>query len=143
MGAVVLRGTAGGEHSLTFRERVLYHQIHPAKVFADTSTALVAIDLFWRHALVPGLIIALLPPILVSAVLVNEANFETYRSSPMGAYLRRFMPPWVQAVRLFGAGVAFYAAWFQFEAGVISGLALVAICWANGIGRREGGGPSP
>ena len=121
---------------------MLYHQIHPAKVFADTSTALVAIDLFWRHALAPGLIIALLPPILVSAVLVNEANFESYRSSPMGAYLRRFMPPWVQAVRLFGVGVAFYAAWFQFEAGVISGLALVAICWANGIGRRDARGPS-
>ena len=142
MGALVLRGTAGGEHSLTFRERVLYHQIHPAKVFADTSTALVAIDLFWRHALAPGLIIALLPPILVSAVLVNEVNFETYRSSPMGAYLRRFMPPWVQAVRLFGVGVAFYAAWFQFEAGVMGGLALVAICWANGIGRRDPRVPS-
>ena len=121
---------------------MLYHQIHPAKVFADTSTAFVAIDLFWRHALAPGLIVALLPPILVSAVLVNEANFEGYRSSPMGAYLRRFMPPWVQAVRLFGVGVAFYAAWFQFEAGVISGLALVAICWANGIGRRDARGPS-
>jgi hypothetical protein len=121
---------------------VLYHQIHPAKVFADTSTALVGIDLFWRHALAPALIIALLPPILVSAVLINEVNFEGYRSSPMGAYLRRFMPPWLQAVRLFGVGVAFYAAWFQFEAGVISGLALVAICWANGIGRRDAGGPS-
>jgi hypothetical protein len=137
MGAVILRGAAGGEHSLTLRERALYHQIHPAKLFADISTALVAIDLFWRHALVPGLIIALLPPVLVSAVLVREANFERVRSSPMGAYLRRFMPPWVQAMRLFGVGVAFYAAWYHFPAGVISGLALVAICWANGIGRRS------
>jgi len=136
MGAVVLRGTAGGEHSLTFRERVLYHQIHPAKLFADISTALVAIDLFSRHALVPGLTIALLPPLLVSAVLVHEVNFERCRSSPMGAYLRQFMPPWVQALRLFGVGVAFYAAWYHVPAGVISGLALVAICWANGIGRH-------
>jgi hypothetical protein len=122
---------------MSFAERALYHQIHPAKLFADISTALVAIDLFWRHALVPGLIIALLPPVLVSAVLLSEANFERVRSSPMGAYLRRFMPPWVQAMRLFGVGVAFYAAWFHFPAGVISGLALVAICWANGIGRRR------
>ena len=136
MGAVVLRGTAGGEHSLTLRERVLYHQIHPAKLFADTATALVAIDLFWRHALAPGLIIALLPPLLVSAVLVNEANLERCRSSPMGAYLRQFMPPWVQALRLFGVGVVFDAAWFHFPTGVIGGLTLVAICWANGIGRH-------
>jgi hypothetical protein len=123
---------------MSFAERALYHQIHPAKLFADISTALVAIDLFWRHALVPGLIIALLPPVLVSAVLLSEANFERVRSSPMGAYLRRFMPPWVQVMRLFGVGVAFYAAWYHFPAGVFSGLALVAICWANGIGRHPG-----
>ena len=121
---------------MTFAERALYHQIHPAKLFADIATALVAIDLFSRHALVPGLIIALFPPLLVSAVLVREVNFERYRSSPMGAYLRQFMPPWVQALRLFGVGVAFYAAWYHFPPGVISGLALVAICWANGIGRH-------
>jgi hypothetical protein len=121
---------------MTFAERALYHQIHPAKLFADIATALIGIDLFWRHELVPGLIIALLPPLLVSAVLLREADLERYRSSPMGAYLRQFMPPWVQAVRLFGVGVAFYAAWYHFPAGVVSGLALVAICWANGIGRH-------
>jgi hypothetical protein len=121
---------------VTFAERALYHQIHPAKLFADTATALFAIDLFWRHALVPGLIVALLPPLLVSAVLLREADLERYRSSPMGAYLRQFMPPWVQALRLFGVGVAFYAAWYHVPAGVVGGLALVAICWANGIGRH-------
>ncbi|MGH2471598.1 MAG: hypothetical protein ACRDG6_04230 [Candidatus Limnocylindria bacterium] len=137
MGAVVLRGTAGGEHSLTLGERVLYHQIHPAKLFADVSTALIGIDLFWRQELAPGLIIALLPPVLVSAVLVQEGNLERYRACAMGAYLRRFMPPWVQAVRLFGVALAFYAAWYHVPAGVIGGLALVAICWANGIGRGQ------
>ena len=89
---------------MNFAERALYHQIHPAKLFADIATAFVAI--------------------------------EHYRASPMWAYLRQFMPPWVQAPRFFGVGVAFYAAWYHFPAGVISGLALVAICWANGIGRK-------
>jgi hypothetical protein len=125
---------------VSFAERVLYHQIHPAKLFADISTALIAIDLFWRHELAPGLIIAFLPPVLVSAVLLREADLERYRSSAMGAYLRRFLPPWVQAVRLFGVGVAFYAAWHHFTPGVVSGLALVAICWANGIGRHPSSG---
>jgi hypothetical protein len=126
---------------MTFAERALYHQIHPAKLFADVATALVAIDLFWRHALAQGLIIALLPPLLVSAVLVREENFDRYRSSPMGPYLRRFMPPWVQAVRLFGIGVAFYASWHHVPAGIYGGLALVAVCWANGL-FRDGGAPS-
>src|SRR3981081_3726547 len=118
---------------MTFAERALYHQIHPAKLYVDVATALVAIDLFWRHALVPGLIIALLTPLLVSAVVAPEADLARSRASAMGASLRRFMPPWLQAMRLFGVGVAFYAAWYHFPAGVISGLALVAICWANGI----------
>jgi hypothetical protein len=141
MGAVVLRGTAGSEHALTFAERALYHQIHPAKLFADTATSLIAIDLFWRHELIPGLIMALLPPVLVSAVLLREADLGRYRSSPMGAYLRRFMPPWVQTVRVFGVAVAFYSSWHQVPAGIYGGLALVAVCWANGL-FRVGGPPS-
>jgi hypothetical protein len=120
---------------MTFAERVLYHQIHPAKLFTDIATALVAIDLFSRHQLMPGLIIALLPPLLVSAVLVQEADLGRYRSSRMGAYLRRFMPPWVQAVRVFGVAVAFYASWHHVPAGIYGGLALVAVCWANGLFR--------
>jgi hypothetical protein len=118
---------------MTFAERALYHQIHPAKLFADISTALIGIDLFWRHELAPGLIIALFPPLLVSAVLLREANLDRYRSSPMGAYLRRFMPPWVQAVRLFGVAFAYYASWHQVAAGIYGGLALIAVCWANGL----------
>jgi hypothetical protein len=139
MGAVVLRGEARGEHTLTLRERVLYHQIHPAKVFADVASAVIAIDLFWRHALGPGLLIALAPPILVSAVLITDADLERFRASPMGAYLRRFMPPAAQALRLFGVAVAFYAAWYHVPSGVIGGLALVAVCWANGIIPRRVG----
>jgi hypothetical protein len=133
MGAVALRGTAGREHPLTLAERALYHQIHPAKLFADIAAALIGIDLFWRHELAPGFIIAVLPPVLVSTVLVREAALERYRSSAMGAYLRRFMPPWVQAVRLFGVAFAFYASWHHVPAGIYGGLALVAVCWANGL----------
>src|SRR5205823_13085398 len=91
---------------------------------------------FWRHDLYAGLLIGLLPPVLVSAVLINEVDLERYRRGWMGAYLRRFMPPWVQAVRLFGVAVAFYAAWYHVPAGVVGGLGLVALCWANGIGRK-------
>ena len=35
-----------------------------------------------------------------------------------------------------GVAVAFYAAWYHVPAGVVGGLGLVALCWANGIGRK-------
>ena len=113
MGALVLRREARREHPLTF--------------------AVIAIDLFWRHLLVPGLVIALVPPVLVSATLIREVDLGRYRRGAMGAYLRRYVPPWVQALRLFGAAFAFYAAWYR----VLGGLATVAACWANGILRRR------
>ena len=46
------------------------------------------------------------------------------------------MPPWLQAVRVFGVAVVFYAAWYHVPAGVIRGLALIAVCWANGLVRH-------
>jgi len=111
---------------MTMRERVLYHQIHPLKLFADFSSAIIAIDLLWQHALVSGLIIGLLPPMLVSFAIIQEVDLERYRRSGMGAYLRRYMTPTVQALRLFGALIALYASWYHVPAGIIGGFALVA-----------------
>ena len=120
---------------MTFAERVLYHQIHPAKVFADVATAIIAIDLFWSHHLGTGLVIGVVSPFLVSVALVGEADLGRYRASAMGRYVRRFMPPWLQILRVFGVALAFYAAWWHLPAGVVAGFAIVAACWLNGLVR--------
>jgi hypothetical protein len=136
MGALVLRREARGEHALSLAESLLYHQIHPIKVFSDVATAVIALDLFWRNLLGPGLVIGCAVPFLVSAALIGEVDLERYRRSAMGAYLRRFMPAWIQALRFFGVALAFYAAWHHVPAGIVGGLGLVAVCWAHGIVRR-------
>ena len=118
---------------MTLAERVLYHQIHPLKLFTDITTVLIAIDFFWQHLLVNGLFIAVVPSVLVSAALMREADLESYRRGAMGEYLRRYMTPLVQALRLFGAVLAFDAAWFHFSAGVLAGLALIVGCWGYGV----------
>ena len=61
-------------------------------------------------------------------VTVNRKTFKEH--------LRRFMPRWVQALRLFGGGVAFLAAWKHAAALVMIGLGVIAACWANGVVRR-------
>ena len=65
---------------MTLTERAPYHQIHPLQVFTDVGTALIAIDLFCQRFLVPGLVIAIVPPVLVSAALIREMT-----SSPTAA----------------------------------------------------------
>jgi len=42
----------------------------------------------------------------------------------------------VQALRLFGAALAFYASWYHLPAGIVGGLALIGVCWSYGIVRR-------
>jgi hypothetical protein len=39
-------------------EKVLYHQIHPAKLTADVSGSLVSTYLMWRHKFVAALLSA-------------------------------------------------------------------------------------
>ena len=65
--------------------------------------------------------------------IIQEVDLERYRRSGMGAYLRRYMTPTVQALRLFGALIALYASWYHVPAGIIGGFALVAACWSYGI----------
>jgi hypothetical protein len=120
---------------MTVRERVLYHQIHPLKLFTDISTAIIAIDLFWQHQLGTALVIAFVPPILVSFAIIEEVDLDRYRRSGMGAYMRRYMTPTAQALRLFGALFAFYAAWQHVPAGIVGALALIVVCWSYGIVR--------
>jgi hypothetical protein len=129
---------------MTMRERILYHQIHPLKLFTDISTAIIAIDLLWQHQLGTALVIGFVPPILVSFAIIEEVDLEPYRRSRMGAYLRRYMTPTAQALRLFGALFAFYASWQHVPAGILAAFALVAACWLNGIvPRRSPSGAGP
>jgi hypothetical protein len=51
---------------MTMAERVLYHQIHPAKLAVDWSAALAGTILLWRHRRGPGLLWGFVPPVLVS-----------------------------------------------------------------------------
>ncbi len=37
---------------MDFREKQLYHQIHPAKLFTDWSAGFIALYFLWQHNLV-------------------------------------------------------------------------------------------
>jgi hypothetical protein len=65
------------------RAKVLYHQIHPAKLLTDWVTALLACALLWQHRLVPGLVIGLIPPVLATSALLHWASLESYRRADM------------------------------------------------------------
>jgi hypothetical protein len=119
--------------TMTRAERILYHQVHPIKLATDIGAAIVSLLLLWQHQLVAGLLVAFVPPPVASALLLTSVDFEGYRDRPIGAYLRRFMTPLVQALRLVGFGVSAVGAWEQQWPVLAAGWLIVAGCWSYGL----------
>jgi hypothetical protein len=117
---------------MTFREKALYHQIHPAKLATDILCEPVSLYFFWRHALWLGLASHFLPPILASAVVIALADLEPLKASSLGRYLGRRMTRPVEAARLGGDLVMVAGAWLRLWWLIALGLAVVAGAWLSG-----------
>ncbi|MDQ2742180.1 MAG: hypothetical protein M3Z66_07755 [Chloroflexota bacterium] len=120
-------------------ERILYHQIHPVKVATDVSAALGALVLFWRHRLLAGVVVSIIPPVVSSAFLISYADLTPYQRSAAGQYLKRSMMGWVQSLRFVGFAVMLLGAWKHARDVVAGGIALIAFGWFHGLlpmGRR-------
>ena len=55
---------------MNLKEKYLYHQIHPLKLFTDIGAAFGSLVLLWRHQLAFALIVMLAPPLLASFLLM-------------------------------------------------------------------------
>src|SRR5829696_3450167 len=56
----------GGEASMDFNEKVLYHQIHPAKLAADVGGSLLSTYLMWCRRFAWAMLAAFAPAVLAS-----------------------------------------------------------------------------
>jgi hypothetical protein len=116
-------------------EKLLYHQVHPAKLATDFGTAAVSLYFFWQHALFLALAVHILPSVLASGALIRWAPLEGYKQSELGAYLRRYMTRAWEAVRFAGDIVMALGAWWHRPAFIALGLLVIAGAWANGLMR--------
>ena len=118
---------------MEFGERVLYHQIHPLKLFTDVATALGATALLWRHQLGPALALGFLPSLAVSAVLLRWADLDPYRSSQFGRYVKKFMTRRVELARLAGLLPLWLGAWWRSPVAIAAGAVWILGCWLLGM----------
>lgn len=117
---------------MTLSERILYHQIHPVKVGTDVSAALAALVLFWRHRLLAGAVVSIIPPVIASTFLISYADLAPYQHSAGGRYLKRAMTGWMQSFRFVGFAVMLLGAWKHARDAVAGGIALIALGWFHG-----------
>ena len=114
-------------------EKVLYHQIHPVKLFTDWSTAFLSFVLFWCQELVAGVIVAFVPALIVSLILIRSADLERYKTSRFGRYVARYMNRAAQAVRLTGYALAAIGAWTHLLVLVPIGITVILVGWGWGL----------
>jgi hypothetical protein len=118
--------------TMDFRERALYHQIHPLKLLTDWSSGFGAAYLLWQHRLVAGLVLGLIPPLVVSVLLMRWADLERYKISRFGRYVACYMTRSMELLRLAGAVLLWVGAWYHIPLLLVGGVAVVLVAWARG-----------
>ncbi len=118
---------------MTVQEKTLYHQIHPLKLFTDWSTGIIALYPLWQHRLLVALLIAFVPSILASLLLVRFANLENQKESAFGRYVHHYMSRPVEATRLAGYVVMALGAWYHLIWLIPLGLLVILLAWLRGV----------
>ena len=121
---------------MNFGEKVLYQQIHPAKLAADIGGSLVSTYLMWRRRFVAAMLGAFVPATMASFLVIRYADLEKRKHSPFGRYMRRYMNRRVEAWRFFGQVVIWVGAWYRVGKLVPLGWAIVVAAWASGLWRK-------
>jgi hypothetical protein len=118
---------------MNMQEKTLYHQIHPLKLFTDWGTGLVALYFLWQHNIVVGLIVAFVPSIVVTLLLVRIVNLERYKQSSFGQYIRKYMTRLMELIRFVGYAMMAIGAWYHIAWLIPLGLAVILLAWLRGV----------
>lgn len=114
------------------QQRYLVHQIHPAKLATDVAASIVSTALLWHRRHAAGLLAAIGPPGLVSALLLRR-NLDRWARTAAGRYALEHMPPSMQAVRAASAVVTAVGRWRRSPPLVAAGYALTGVGWSHGL----------
>src|SRR5438128_1029152 len=118
---------------LTRDQRVLVHQVHPAKLAVDIGTSVVSNALLWRRSLVAGLFVRYASPVVGSVLVLRFADLERLSRSRAGQYVLQHMPPAMVALRLTGDTLLAAGAWKHRPVWFAVELVLVVLGWSDGI----------
>jgi len=118
---------------MTFKEKKLYHQIHPLKLFVDISTGILTTYLLWQHNIIWFCILFFLPSVLISLVLVKFTNLYPLKNSKLGKYIEKYMTSVIEAIRITGQIIMWVAAWYHVTIFVLVGFLIIIGGWLNGV----------
>jgi hypothetical protein len=112
-------------------DKVLVHQVHPVKIGADVTAAVVSNVLLWRARPKTALAVRVLLPVAGSLAVLGLADLDTLAATRRGQYVLRHMPLSAQAVRLAGDAVMALGARRHRLALLAGGAAIIAAGWSH------------
>jgi hypothetical protein len=118
---------------LSRREKLLYHQIHPAKLTVDIATSLISTWLAWRHELAIGLVVALLPSVVVTLAMLRWMDLTEQRASRFGRYVAYHMTTRATAMRSLGQVGMWISAWLHAMWGIAAGVLVIVLGWTYSL----------
>ena len=119
---------------MDFREKKLYHQIHPAKLATDIGVTPLALYFFWEHRVLPGLLVGFAPPLMVSlAMLKWTPDLEKLKRSALGRYIKKYMTPFIESIRLLTLVPMAYGASNHDFRFIVLALVILILAWCNGL----------
>jgi hypothetical protein len=115
------------------KEKSLYQQIHPLKLFTDITAGLVSLYIFWEHDLITGVAVAFIPSLVATAILMRYSNLERLKHSSFGQYVSKYMTTSMQVLRLGGNFIMIFGAWYHLFWLILIGSCAIVPAWLRGI----------
>lgn len=81
-------GTTEKASTMIFKEKVLYHQIHPVKLAVDIGITPISLYFFWQHELLLAILVTFVPSIIASSLIIKYVDLENQCSSHLDGMLK-------------------------------------------------------
>lgn len=119
-------------------EKNLYQQIHPVRLATDWLSGFAACYLFWQQEVAGALIVAFIPSLFVSLVVMRFVDLEKTKNSAFGRFYKRTHKPWLDSVRLGGFIVMAVGCFNHLLLGFAIGLVSIIGTWTHGLFAKKG-----
>jgi hypothetical protein len=117
-------------------DKMLVHQVHPAKIAADITASVTSSTLLWKGRRKAAMAVRIVLPMGASLIVLSVADLDKLARTPQGRYVRKHMPPTAQAVRLAGDAVMGLGARRRSRVLVVAGVAIVVAGWSHALWPR-------
>jgi hypothetical protein len=123
---------------MAFREKKLYHQIHPLKLATDIGVTPISLYFLWQHRIAPAIVVGFATPVVVSvAMMIWPPDLERLKRSVLGQCISKYMTGTVEAIRFLSLVPMAWGAWIHNLWIIALGLVILLLAWCSGIIVRQ------